>query len=1142
MKYRSNHSLLNELVVFSLLAACLPVFVFGVGLGIYYQNQLLANIHQEIFNEAEHTRQESVGYLDDSVAALRVVQHLLLAPGMFSDPEIPPLLDTVVENSKRFEAIYLLDSRSRVIAAGFLADYRHLRDSFVGVDFSGHRLQVEAAAKAGPSQWSETQVSLLTGEPSALVSLPVGERLLVGSLPLDAISEAIFRGQGSESGTEIGVVDHEGNLVAHTSREKAVQRVNLNHHPDLRRVLMEKRGASGHEHEGEWQFEEIAYVPETGWAVYAQRDTELAMRPVYQLRNYLVVSLVAATLLAAGIALLLARRVRRPLSELTRFTRKISSGDYAIPPLDTRYDEINVLTGEFHAMCKSLDQRETALRLSEERYRGLINSMEGIVWELDLAEFRFTFVSPKAEEILGYPVEDWYGQENFWTAHIHPDDRDSAVRFCLDQTGLQRDHQFEYRMLHRDGRLIWIRDLVSVHVEDGAPVRLSGVMLDVTEGKRFEESLRSSERKYRSLVDTMAEGLILIDGEGRVIDCNPAAIEILGFEHRDRLIGLCLAEETLEAYHTDMRVVTVGDMPIPALLEAGTSVAGLIMGVRTRTGELAWLKINAEAIAAETGGGDYAAILTFSDISDLVMAQQSLRSSNETLSALVEAAPLAIVTSNPLGQITSWNPAAEREFGRSRLEVVGESYPDLELFQGEVGESPFEWQKSIEVVKGIELRHRRRDGSLADLRFYKAPLFGEKQDFLGMVGIFQDVTAWKSAQHQVKINEERYRLLFEEFQALLNGIPDGIMLLATDKRLIWANEVAKRMLAVPGEDDTPPRCSMFCLSQEGKCETCPIEQSLSSRLLVESLVDGREGKIFGVKALPLRNQKGTINRVIVISSDVTEKTVLREEAERAGRLASLGELSAGIAHEINNPTGLLLMNLPILREALGDALPILNDYSLEHDDFFLGGLPFSRMASQLDSLLEESINGARRIRGIVEDLKRFARSNDQQILETVDVNQAVKQSIRLVTVKINKSTDHFECRLADELPMVLANMLRVEQVIINLLLNAAQALPDKSKGMSVSTSLDARNQMVKVVVEDEGCGIRPENIKRLTDPFFTTKRDQGGTGLGLSVSSRIVRELGGRLEFRSTLGEGTTVTLSFPTAETRKADERTLSA
>jgi polar amino acid transport system substrate-binding protein len=172
--------------------------------------------------------------------------------------------------------------------------------------------------------------------------------------------------------------------------------------------------------------------------------------------------------------------------------------------------------------------------------------------------------------------------------------------------------------------------------------------------------------------------------------------------------------------------------------------------------------------------------------------------------------------------------------------------------------------------------------------------------------------------------------------------------------------------------------------------------------------------------------------------------------------------------------------------------------------------------------------GANRIKRIVEELKDFARQDSSAATEAVDLNGIVQAAVRLVDSSLRSATSRFEARYGNDLPLIQGNAQRIEQVAVNLILNACQALPDPGCRISLETFHDREADTVVLRLTDEGTGIAPEHIPHLTDPFFTTKRESGGTGLGLSVSATIVKEHGGSLEFASEPGSGTIVTLTLP--------------
>ncbi|GEJ56550.1 transporter substrate-binding domain-containing protein [Anaeromyxobacter diazotrophicus] len=290
-------------------------------------------------------------------------------------------------------------------------------------------------------------------------------------------------------------------------------------------------------------------------------------------------------------------------------------------------------------------------------------------------------------------------------------------------------------------------------------------------------------------------------------------------------------------------------------------------------------------------------------------------------------------------------------------------------------------------------------------------------------------------------------------------------------------------------------------------------------------------------------QKLVAQRTASLAREVAERKRSEEELRQhqqqliqAGKMAALGVLVSGVAHEINNPNGYILLNMPILKAALLDACEVLDARRQELGARFeLAGLPYDRMRAELPQMLDEMLAGGRRIKRIVDDLKNFARREDAPALEPMDVNAVAAAAVRLVDVSIRKATHRFTLELGRDLPRVLGNPQRIEQVLVNLLLNACQALPGPERAVRLATRHDPARGEVVVEVADEGAGIAPEDLPRLTDPFFTTKRETGGTGLGLSISATIVKEHGGALQFESAVGAGTTVSFALRAISTEAA-------
>jgi PAS domain S-box-containing protein len=272
--------------------------------------------------------------------------------------------------------------------------------------------------------------------------------------------------------------------------------------------------------------------------------------------------------------------------------------------------------------------------------------------------------------------------------------------------------------------------------------------------------------------------------------------------------------------------------------------------------------------------------------------------------------------------------------------------------------------------------------------------------------------------------------------------------------------------------------------------------------------------------------------------DLTARRHLEEQTRQqellliqANKMTALGTLVSGVAHEVNNPNQLVLMNTQMLADTWAAALPILDAYSQRTSDFLLGGLPYAEMRDMLPLLIQDLHAGAQHIEGIINDLRNFARPGARRVRETVCLNDVVQRSVRLLRHLILGKTTHFQVALAESLPSVWGDAQHLEHVVVNLMVNALESLPDSACSVRVSTRYVTEEHGVILEVADRGVGIAPQHLARLCDPFFTTKAARGGTGLGLAITASLVHEHGGRLTFQSELGQGTSVCVVLPAAD-----------
>ena len=415
-------------------------------------------------------------------------------------------------------------------------------------------------------------------------------------------------------------------------------------------------------------------------------------------------------------------------------------------------------------------------------------------------------------------------------------------------------------------------------------------------------------------------------------------------------------------------------------------------------------------------------------------------------------------------------------------------------------------------------RIRRADGMLRWVRTRGFAVRDMDGRIYRLVGFVEDITERKLADEALRESEANLRDLFQHS-------PDIIMTVDIQGKILLMN---RSIPALPAERAVGHSCLALMprdLREWFRKAVKKVFRKGATRQFQYSADDGTywEGRI-----VPICSDEGDVSAAMVIASDVTEKRNLEDQALHNARLASIGVLAAGVAHEINNPNNAIQFSASLVSRAWQDITPILREYFDENGDFALGGLPFSEARDSFPRLLSEINHNSDRIRRIVQNLKHMSRQDAGELTEKVDIQQVLEATIMILHNQIQKFTDVCTLEVPDGLPAVWGNSQQLEQVFINALLNALQALPDRTRGVHISAGFDADNDVLWVAIRDEGRGISERDLGRLTEPFFTTRADVGGTGLGLSISRSIVERHGGSMGFDSVLGGGTTITIRIP--------------
>jgi PAS domain S-box-containing protein len=380
----------------------------------------------------------------------------------------------------------------------------------------------------------------------------------------------------------------------------------------------------------------------------------------------------------------------------------------------------------------------------------------------------------------------------------------------------------------------------------------------------------------------------------------------------------------------------------------------------------------------------------------------------------------------------------------------------------------------------------------------------------------------------------------DKFRNLTASALDGIILMDHEGNIAYWNEAAATIFGyTSAEAMGHPIHQLIAARREGESQ---IVQGLEGQELlvgyahtVELTAKNRNGNDVQVELSLSSTRIRNKWHAIWIVRDVTERKKSEEEARKqqqqlqhADKMISLGLLVSGVAHEINNPNSIALLNLPVLARAWESVKPILDEFYQDNGDFTVAGVEYSLMRQQLPRVCVELEESAARIRQIVVDLKDYARAETTGQMAPVDINEVVRSGVRLTGNSIHRATKKFISVYGQDLPMVRGNKQRLVQIVINLIQNSCEALGESGRAITVTTRYNRITDGVEIVVVDEGSGIASDVLNKVTDPFFTTKRNMGGTGLGLSVSAGIVKEHNGMIHFDSVLNQGTEVVVSLP--------------
>ncbi len=376
-----------------------------------------------------------------------------------------------------------------------------------------------------------------------------------------------------------------------------------------------------------------------------------------------------------------------------------------------------------------------------------------------------------------------------------------------------------------------------------------------------------------------------------------------------------------------------------------------------------------------------------------------------------------------------------------------------------------------------------------------------------------------------KQTEERMLNVNAMLNMAIDGISDPLFILDAKLRIKRLNRAAKNYYGLTGYQEAVGKiCFEAFRGRSSPCKGC--ERPFSEMEGYSGSYERKGGmdpdRLEQVVVDVVKNESGVPEASIVRIYDITQARMMNRQIIQSEKLASLGMLVAGIAHEINNPNNFIFFNTPILRSYLKFLLPIVDEYVAAHPEMQAFGRPYPVFREDCFKLLDNIEHGSTRINQMVRNLREFVRERGKGEMRRIDLKQVVEKGISICLGRIKKYVKTFESNIPEGLPALVTDPLAIEQVVVNLLINAAQAADKKDSWVRL-TIISQKESDGEVIIEvsDNGCGMDTETQKKIFDPFFTTKAVGVGTGLGMSISHRLVTELGGCIEVRSELGKGT---------------------
>ncbi|WP_052813013.1 PAS domain S-box protein [Desulfonatronum thioautotrophicum] len=812
------------------------------------------------------------------------------------------------------------------------------------------------------------------------------------------------------------------------------------------------------------------------------------------------------------------------------------------------------------------------LRKSEEDYRLLVDNQNDLVVKVDL-EGRFLFVSSSYCDLFGKTRDELMGQK--FMPLVHEEDRDSTARAMESLFVPPHTTYLEQRAMTRNGWR-WLAWSDKALLDDSGNVAaVVGVGRDVTQAKEAEQALRESEKRSRgqraaiaelvldsvvasgdlnSALDRLTEvtataiqvvraGIWLFSEDGSRLECR-SLYDFLSGAHVPSHATLTAKDFPLyfDALHTDRRI-HVEDVPadsrtkglcekyfiplgISSLLDAGIVVKGKLAGIVSleHVGEKRKWHSDEEAFAS-----------TMAAMAGQVLVNAERRRVENALlmnQFAMDRAMDGIFWVDDRGGLFYVNDAACAALGYSRDELLR-----MTVFDIDPDFPAGEWERHKEAMRKIgamrfESRHRAKDGRIFPVEV--STNFFEYEGRFMACAFDRDISERKQA-------EERLRSLVDEQNILLNNIDAHVWYLKDPETYGAVNTAHARFFGKAKSmlENRPLREVLF---SDEEVRFCVVGNRKvfkeRRRIKTEELLRDGEGtpRLLEVTKTPKLNDDGEVEYVVCFAHDVTESKKMQEMMVETEKMISMGGIAAGIAHEINNPLGIVLQAAQNLAQRTRSDFP-KNIQAAEAIGLDLGLLAEYMRCRKLDVFIEDIQSAAMRAAVIIRHMLDFSRRSESR-RAVCDPERIVRNALALAQSDYDLKKEYdfrkisIELSVDDNLPSFNCTETEIEQVVLNLLRNAAQALAEAAPPVEdprIKVRILGLPDGVRIEVEDNGPGIPAEIQARIFEPFFTTKAPGQGTGLGLSVSYFIITHShNGEMHVKSSPGTGARFIVDLP--------------